>query len=148
MTNGWNRTVESSGTIRWLGSCSDHIVLMFQAGLDAELHSDGRGWRARICALGAAPDHARVSAATFCARCPILALLSLSLPHRQAMPSPLLVEVLQHRSHPTLCRPHRHARLLWRSVLVFFTYSLFGFCCVLLQTLNSIFNTAYNGASL
>lgn len=117
---------------------------MFQAGLDAELHSDGWGWRARICALSAAPDHARVSAATLCARCPVLALLTLSLPHRQALSSPLLLEVLQHRSHPTLRRPHRHARLLRRSVLLVFTYSLIAFFCVLLQTLYSMFNTVYN----
>lgn len=43
---------------------------------------------------------------------PLFAVFAFKVPHRQAMPAPLLLEVLQHRSNSAVRRPHRHARLL------------------------------------
>lgn len=59
----------------------------------------------------AAPRHAGLPDAGR-GRAPLLALLALALPHRQALPAPLLLEVLQHSPHTPHRRSQRHASLL------------------------------------
>jgi hypothetical protein len=43
---------------------------------------------------------------------PLLPLLAFTIPHRQAVSAPVLLEVLQHRAHSTIRRTDRHASLL------------------------------------
>lgn len=48
------------------------------------------------------------------AQLPLLTLLPVQVPHRQAVPAPVLLEVPQHRPHPAGRRPHCHAGLFRR----------------------------------
>ena len=61
---------------------------------------------------GARQPHRDASVPSSADAVPVLAVFAVTLPHRQALPAPLLLEVLQHSSHPPVRRPHRHASLL------------------------------------